>query len=61
MKHLFEKLRDDTLNWRKDGYSCPDYPLIGEIATSLKGRQVIVSTSNTSANHNSNRWNSIGS
>ena len=31
MPHLFEKLRDDTLNWRKDGYSCQDYPLIGEI------------------------------
>ena len=31
MKHLFEKLRDDTLNWRKDGYPCQDYPLIGEI------------------------------
>ena len=31
MEHLFEKLRDDTLNWRKEGYPCPDYPLIGEI------------------------------
>ncbi len=31
MKHLFEKLRDDVQNWRKKGYSCPDYPLIGEI------------------------------
>ena len=31
MKHLFEKLRDDTRNWRKEGYPCPDYPLIGEI------------------------------
>ena len=31
MQHLFEKLRDDTLNWRKDGYPCQDYPLIGEI------------------------------
>lgn len=31
MKHLFEKLRDDTLNWRNIGYPCPDYPLIGEI------------------------------
>ena len=31
MQHLFEKLRDDTLNWRKEGYPCPDYPLIGEI------------------------------
>ena len=29
--HLFEKLRDDTLKWRKDGYPCQDYPLIGEI------------------------------
>ena len=31
MLHLFEKLRDDTLKWRKDGYPCQDYPLIGEI------------------------------
>ena len=31
MKHLFEKLRDDTQNWRNEGYPCPDYPLIGEI------------------------------
>ena len=31
MQHLFEKLREDTLNWRKDGYPCHDYPLIGEI------------------------------
>ena len=31
MQHLFEKLRKDTLNWRKDGYPCPDYPLIGEV------------------------------
>ena len=31
MPHLFEKLRDDTLNWRKDGYPCQDYSLIGEI------------------------------
>lgn len=31
MEHLFEKLRDDTLNWRKEGYPCPDYPLIGEV------------------------------
>ena len=31
MKHLFEKLRDDTLNWRKAGYPCKDYPLIGEV------------------------------
>ena len=31
MQHLFEKLRDDTLKWRKDGYPCQDYPLIGEI------------------------------
>lgn len=31
MQHLFEKLREDTLNWRKDGYPCQDYPLIGEI------------------------------
>ena len=31
MKHLFEKLRDDTQNWRKEGYPCPDYPLVGEV------------------------------
>ena len=31
MQHLFEKLRDDTLKWRKDGYPCQDYPLIGEV------------------------------
>ena len=31
MEHLFEKLRGDTHNWRKEGYPCPEYPLIGEI------------------------------
>ena len=31
MQHLFEKLRDDTLNWRKEGYPCQDYSLIGEV------------------------------
>ncbi|RKU14706.1 hypothetical protein C6501_07805 [Candidatus Poribacteria bacterium] len=31
MQHLYEKLRDDTLKWRKDGYPCQDYPLIGEV------------------------------
>ncbi|MCY4554051.1 MAG: DEAD/DEAH box helicase family protein, partial [Candidatus Poribacteria bacterium] len=31
MQHLFEKLREDTLNWRNEGYPCPNYPLIGEI------------------------------
>ena len=31
MKHLFEKLRDDTLNWRNKRYPCQDYPLIGEV------------------------------
>ncbi len=31
MRHLFEKLREDTLNWRNEGYPCQDYPLIGEI------------------------------
>ena len=31
MQHLFEKLREDTLNWRKDGYSCSKYQLIGEV------------------------------
>ena len=31
MQHLFEKLREDTLKWRKDGYPCQDYPLIGEV------------------------------
>ena len=31
MEHLFEKLRDDTLNWHNEGYPCSDYPLIGEV------------------------------
>ena len=31
MQHLFEKLRGDTLKWRKEGYACQDYPLIGEV------------------------------
>ncbi len=31
MQHLFEKLREDTLNWRKEGYPCQEYPLIGEV------------------------------
>ena len=31
MQHLFEKLREDVLKWRKDGYPCQDYPLIGEV------------------------------
>ena len=31
MQHLYEKLREDTLNWRKEGYPCQDYPLIGEV------------------------------
>ena len=31
MEQLFEKLRDDAENWRKDGYPCSEYPLIGEI------------------------------
>ena len=31
MQHLYEKLRDDTLNWRKEGYPCQDYSLIGEV------------------------------
>ena len=28
---LFEKLHDDVRQWRKEGYPCADYPLIGEI------------------------------
>ena len=28
---LYQKLRDDAEKWRKDGYPCADYPLIGEI------------------------------
>ena len=28
---LYEKLRDDAEKWRKEGYPCSDYPLIGEI------------------------------
>ncbi len=31
MKHLYEKLREDTLKWRKEGYPCQDNPLIGEV------------------------------
>ena len=31
MPHLFEKLREDTLNWRREGYPCQDYLLIGEV------------------------------
>ena len=31
MQQLFEKLRENTLNWRNGGYPCPDYPLISEI------------------------------
>lgn len=31
MQYLFEKLREDTLNWRKEGYPCQEYPLIGEV------------------------------
>lgn len=31
MEHLYEKLRSDADNWRKAGYSCSEYPLIGEI------------------------------
>ena len=34
MQHLYEKLREDTLKWRKEGYPCQDYPLIGEVRTS---------------------------
>ena len=31
MEHLYEKLRNDAENWRKEGYPCSEYPLIGEI------------------------------
>ncbi len=31
MKQLYEKLRDDAEKWRKEGYPCSKYPLIGEI------------------------------
>ena len=31
MEYLYEKLRADTLKWRKEGYPCLEYPLIGEI------------------------------
>lgn len=31
MEHLYEKLRNDAEKWRKTGYSCSEYPLIGEI------------------------------
>lgn len=31
MEQLYEKLRADVQKWRKEGYPCSDYPLIGEI------------------------------
>lgn len=31
MQQLYEKLRDDAEKWRKEGYPCQKYPLIGEI------------------------------
>ena len=31
MEHLYEKLRNDAENWRKEGYPCSEYPLIEEI------------------------------
>ena len=31
MQQLYEKLRDDAEQWRKEGYTCQKYPLIGEI------------------------------
>ena len=31
MQQLYEKLRDDAEQWRKEGYPCQQYPLIGEI------------------------------
>ena len=31
MEQLFEKLRDDAQEWRKEGYPCSDYPLVGEV------------------------------
>lgn len=31
MQQLYEKLRDDAEKWRKEGYPCSKYPLIGEI------------------------------
>ena len=31
MQHFFEKLRDDTLKWRKERYPCQDHSLIGEV------------------------------
>lgn len=31
MPHLFEKLKKSALQWRKSGYPCDGYPLIGEI------------------------------
>ena len=61
MKHLFEKLREDTLNWRNEGYPCPDSPLIGEILRySLRANHQSKSPSDTSANLNSNHWNFTG-
>ncbi|MYF54265.1 restriction endonuclease subunit R, partial [Candidatus Poribacteria bacterium] len=31
MQQLYEKLRNDAEQWRKEGYPCQEYPLIGEI------------------------------
>ena len=31
MQQLYEKLRKDAEKWRKEGYPCQKYPLIGEI------------------------------
>jgi len=31
MSRLFDNLKQSAIEWRHDGYTCDDYPLIGEI------------------------------
>ena len=31
MPSLFDQLKESTLEWRKGGYACDEYSLIGEI------------------------------
>ena len=39
MPILYEDLQKSALEWRKGGYACDDYPLIGEILSHQKGSQ----------------------
>ena len=56
MEQLYVKLCDDAQKWRKEGYSCSDYPLIGEILRyQFEGEPQEGLSSNTSANPNLNR------